>query len=407
MSSDLQRWPFDRRPGAPLLPPLEYADRREKCPFDKVEMWNGEAAWMATRYEDVRMITRMPEMSSDPWNGFMPAPTEAALKSQMGKRRFFDKIDDPEHANERAAVATEFTLKQVENYRGYVDSMCEELLDEMEKQPDPVDIFADFAREVPSRLTCRFIGIPESEAPKLRDLVARAHGQAGSSGASKVEAGFEEILDYFGVVIDEVETRPRDDFASRLVHNSMLTGDLSRERTRSILAMMLVGGFDTTAAVIALSIVVLLENPEQLARVLADPELWPRAVEELLRYIAPSRFNFARIAKEDVLIAGKQVSAGEGIIASLASANFDPERYPDPESLDVERDARGHFTFGFGIHQCVAHNLARMEVAVALEHFFQRFPHARLLSQSANLEFLNYNVTTPKEVFVDLHGGVR
>jgi cytochrome P450 len=156
-----------------------------------------------------------------------------------------------------------------------------------------------------------------------------------------------------------------------------------------MLHLLLLGGFDTTANMISLGVLTFLEHPDQLADLKADPSLVPQAVEELLRYLTVAHHVAFRLATGELEAGGTCIHAGEGVIAPLAAANRDPEVFEDPDVFDIHRDARSHVAFGFGIHQCLGQPLARVELRVVFERFFQRFPTLRLAVPSEELRFRN------------------
>jgi cytochrome P450 len=155
----------------------------------------------------------------------------------------------------------------------------------------------------------------------------------------------------------------------------------------SLAFLLLTAGHETTANMISLGVVGLLSHPEQLALVKADPGKTPMAVEELLRYFAIADGVTSRLATEDVQIGGVSIKAGEGVIVSSLSANWDPAVFKNPAELDVERGTRHHLTFGFGPHQCLGQNLARMELQIVFDTLFRRIPTLRLAVPVEDLPF--------------------
>lgn len=401
-STPIPSWPFDRASG--LTPPPEHEQiRSSECPMGKVGLWSGEQAWLATRHADVRAILGDPRFSSDPHRpGVMPAPSEAALAFWKVKGTF-DKTDPPEHDHERRMVQPEFMVKRVRGYRPFLEQITDDLLDQLAAAPQPVDLVSRLGDVVPALVTCELMGLPPADAGHLRERLATFMSQASTREQSA--GAMTDLLDYFDTVISQREREPGDDVASRLVHGQMIPGEISREGTRRMLLDLLIGGLDTTSSMIALSTVLLLENPDQADLLRADPGLWPQAVEELLRYLTIAQYIGSRTAREDVEVGGTTIRAGEGVFASLLAANWDPEVFPSPERLDVTRPPGRHVAFGFGVHQCLGQALARVELEIVLRKLFERFPAMRLVTDSGHLEFNRTTIHTALEVLLDVHGG--
>jgi len=398
MTTPRPAWPFDR--ASALTPPAEFAQIRQTCPFSEVETWNGEPAWIATRWEDVRTVLADHRFSSNPATpGVMPAPSEAALTFWQNKGTF-DKLDPPEHDHERKMVTPEFTVRNVEQYRDAVIEIVDQLLDEMQARGGVVDLVQAFGNPLPAQITCVMMGLPTSDAPFFRRQLLTFMSQASSQDESK--AAMQALLDYFDRVVADRIDQPTDDVAGRLVTHHVVNGELTREGARRMLLDLLIGGLDTTSSMIALGTVTLLEHPDQLHLLRENPAQWNQAVEELLRYLTIAQFIGSRTATDDVEIGTTTVRRGDGVIASLLAANWDPERFERPDQFDVTRDARGHVAFGFGVHQCIGQPLARLELQIAMPRLFERFPHLTLVTTSRDLEFNRTTIHTAKEVLVDL-----
>jgi len=404
LTDDAPAWPFDR--ATALTPPDEYAElRRPGCPMATVGLWSGETARLATRHADVLGVLGDPRFSSDPHRpGVMPSPSAAALQFWKVKGTF-DKTDPPEHDRERRMVQTEFLVKRVQRHRPFLERITDQLLDSIAVAQQPVDLVTSLGDVVPALMTCELMGLPAQDATLLRARLASFMSQASTPEESA--AAMTDLVDYFDAVITDREQTERDDLASRLVHVQLVPGHLSREGTRRMLLDLLIGGLDTTSSMIALGTVLLLENPSQVALLTAGPGLWPRAVEELLRYLTIAQFIGSRTALADVTVNDTTLRAGEGVFASLLAANWDPEVFPDPEVLDVTREPGRHVAFGYGVHQCLGQALARLELEIVLSRLFARFPRLRLVTRPADLRFNRTTIHTALEVLVDVHGEAR
>jgi cytochrome P450 len=401
--SQAPAWPFERP--APLVPPTEYAEMRAKCPMAKVAIYSGDEAWVATRWEDVRAILTSQSFSVTPrTEGTYPAPSEAFHDYAMTKASF-DKLDPPEHDIERRMLQKDFMLRRVQDYRPFLEALTDELLDRMADLPQPVDLVKEIGHVLPARLTCEMIGVPPTDGDYLRTQMAAFVSQRSTT--EQIRVALANLTSYFERVIAEKELAPADDLASRIVHEQILPGHLTRERGAAMLNVLLMGGFDTTSSMIGLGTIVLLENREELAKVQEAPSLWPGAVEELLRYLTIAHLTGARVASEDVSVGEHQFSAGEGVFASLLAANRDPEVFDRPDELNLTRQAQRHLAFGFGVHQCIGQSLARLELQIVFNRMFTRFPNMTAVTTSATVRLSSSSVVTPLEVLVDMHGGSR
>jgi cytochrome P450 len=193
---------------------------------------------------------------------------------------------------------------------------------------------------------------------------------------------------YLDGLVGEKLTNPTDDLLSGLAER-IEAGDLSRQEATAMGVLMLFAGHETTANMIALGTLALLQHPDQLAalRETDDPKLVASAVEELLRYLTITHGGLRRVALEDIEIAGQVIRAGEGVIAVNETANRDPLVFPDPDRLDIQRDARHHVTFGYGVHQCLGQSLARMELQVAYPTLLRRMPTLTLATDVEQIPF--------------------
>jgi len=194
------------------------------------------------------------------------------------------------------------------------------------------------------------------------------------------------MQEYLSGLVSAKETAPTDDLLGRQIVKKREEGDYDHDDLVTMAFLLLVAGHETTANMISLGTVAFLENPETLAAVKADPGKTLGAVEELLRYTTIAE-PLARVAIEDAEIAGVTVRAGEGVLALGSAANFDDAAFPGPEQFDIDRGGRHHIAFGFGAHQCLGQNLARMELQIAFDTLFRRIPTLRLAAPVDQLPF--------------------
>jgi cytochrome P450 len=257
----------------------------------------------------------------------------------------------------------------------------------MAEHGGPVDLIDMLAQPVPSSVICRILDLPTDRSDFFQDRVRT--WMSLDNPPEVAQQANQNILDYFTEVVDERCEEPADDLISRMIINQVQTGKLSRAELLHMLQLLLVGGFDTTANMIALGTLTLLQHPDQLTLLKNDPSLVNTAVEELLRYLSVAHQVAFRLALDDIDLGSQCIHAGEGVIAPIAAANRDPEVFADPDKFDITRDARRHVAFGFGLHQCLGQPLARVELQVVFSKLFVRFPNLRLAVSPDELVFRN------------------
>jgi cytochrome P450 len=394
MTTAIPSWPFTDMP--PLDPPAEYAELRSKCPVGKVRMWDGSEAWFAASYGAVKEVLASPAISADATRPGYPAPNETIGKRNAYQSSFV-RMDEPEHSVHRRMLMPDFTLRRVKGMQSTIEGIVDELIADMGAGPNPTDLIRTFAQRVPAHVTCTLLGLPfELSDFFLTRIRTFTHLD---STVGETEAAFNEVLDYLAQLIDEKDADPGDDLVSRLVVEQLRPGDLTREELQQMLHLVLIGGFDTTANMIALGTIALLEHPDELERAISDSELWPSAVEELLRYLSVAgRTLVTRQTKAPMCLAGQDIGANESVVAPVMTANHDPEVYPNPENLDLGRNPHGHLAFGFGVHQCLGQQLARLELQVAFPRLFAAFPDLRLVRPKEELRYKNATVYGVQEL---------
>jgi cytochrome P450 len=377
-------WPFERT--CPFEPPPKFQELRETDPVAQVRLWDGSKVWLATRYDDVRAIFANPHASSDTSRPGYPQSSQAAVVAKSSQRSFI-RMDPPVHDDHRAMVARYFAVKRIRGLAPFIEELADELLDRMAGATPPVDLVQAFAQVIPAHVTCRIMGLPTSDSSYLQERIGK-----WISLETPPEVGEQanrDALAYFGELIDRRIADPGEDMVSQLVSDELVPGRLTKSELQHMLYTLLIGGYDTTANMISLSTITLLQHPGQLAELRADASLWPQAIEELLRYHSVTHLAVFRLALADLQVGDVPVHAGEGLIASVMAANHDPEKFPDPGSFDIHRDARAHVAFGYGIHQCIGQSLARLELSIVLPRLFAQFPTLALPESGSEIRVRN------------------
>jgi cytochrome P450 len=378
--------PVPRR--CPFTQPAEYARLREQRPISKVRLAGGAEAWWVSRYEEGRAILVDPRFSSDRRKDNFPnAGSDPAVRQRFRSQpRSMIGMDGAEHAAARRAVVGEFTVKRLAALRPRVQQIVDRFVDDMlATDQRPVDLVKALSLPVPSLVICELLGVPYADHDFFQ-----AHTTALARRTTAPEDGqraFDELHAYLDELITRKESDPGDDLYSRQIAKQREEGTLDHAGLVSMAFLLLVAGHETTANMISLGVLGLLNHPDQLTVIKADPGKTPMAVEELLRYFSIVEIATSRVATEDVEIGGVTIKADEGVVISALSANWDPTIFEDPAELDVERGARHHIAFGYGPHQCLGQNLVRAELQIVFDTLFRRISTLRLAAPVDDLPF--------------------
>ncbi|WP_199440280.1 cytochrome P450 [Umezawaea beigongshangensis] len=369
----------------PFSPPAEYRRIREEEPVSRVRLPNGSGAWVVSKHEHVRLVLNDPRFSADRANPDFPVLTRQSVERDPKAERTMITMDAPEHGPARRAVLGEFTVKRIDALRPRVQEIVDDLIDRMLAGPKPVDLVEALALPMPSLVICELLGVPYADHDFFQSRTAAMIKWEVDPKERK--AAFDDVRDYLdGLVATKERDRP-DDLLGRQITKLTAEGTYRRGPLVGTAFLLLIAGHETTANMISLGTVALLENPDQLAALLADPERTPDAVEELLRYFTIADVVTARVCVRDTEVGGVLIRAGEGVLALGHAANRDEEAFPRPDELDIERGGRHHVAFGFGPHQCLGQNLARTELRIAFDTLFRRVPGLRLAVPVDELPF--------------------
>ncbi|ACU70824.1 cytochrome P450 [Catenulispora acidiphila DSM 44928] len=355
----------------PFDPPPAYDLAREQDPVAPVRLFDGSTAWMLTRHQDVRAVLQDRRFSADGTKDGFPFLSPGRRELATGNPTFI-RMDDPEHARLRRMLTSDFIIKRVEEMRPQVRAIAVELLDAMTRDRDHADLVAEFALPLPSLVICLLLGVPYQDHAYFQKCSSTLLN--ANSTAEQVHQARDDLNTYIKQLAESKRDSDDEDIISRLMRRE----DLSPDEVATMGTLLLVAGHETTANMTSLSILTLLRDPEQMARLRSDPGLIRGAVEELLRYLSIVHTGLPRVATEDVELNGRTIRAGDGVLLMINTANRDSEAFPDADSLDVGRDARRHLAFGFGVHQCLGQPLARAELQIALDVLLTGLPNLRL-----------------------------
>jgi cytochrome P450 len=368
----------------PFNPPPEYAQLRAEDPFIRVRLWDGTTPWLLTRYDDMRVVLSHPRFSAEPLRDGYPHVFEGRMVADKADKSFL-RLDAPEHDRLRRMVTREFTVKRVEQERPFIQGIVDKLIDRMMAGPRPVEFVEEFAQPLPTEVITQLLGVPYEDHEVFHRATRTQFGSNSTPDA--VRASLVELTEYLDDLISRKQAQPQDDILSRLVREQLEPGHIDRGTLIQITRLLLSAGHQTTQNMTALGVLTLLQHPDQLAAIKADPSLIRGAVEELLRYSSILHTGARRVALEDIDVNGHLVRMGEGVICTIPSANRDEKLFPNPDEFDVRRDAAPHVAFGYGIHQCLGQVLARAELQIVLKTLFDRLPDLRLAVPFEQLRF--------------------
>lgn len=378
-------YPMTRAEGCPFDPPPKLRELQDEAPLVKVQVFD-KTAWLVTRYADQRKLLADPRLSSDVTAPGYPSQTAMAPQSREGVGIGFILMDDPEHARLRRMVTAPFMIKRVEAMRPRVQKIVDGLIDDLLVSPKPVDLMEAFALPVPSLVICELLGVPYAD----HDFFQQNSKQLISLTATPEERGqaHGNLGAYLYNLVGEKLENPGDDLLSGLTER-VKAGELTRQDAAGMGVLLLLAGHETTANMIALGTLALLEHPSQLTvlQETDDPKVVAGAVEELLRYLNITHNGRRRAVLEDIELDGQVIKASEGLIFPNDIGNRDPSAFPDPDTLDLHRDARHHVAFGFGVHQCLGQPLARMELQVVYSTLYRRIPTLRRAAELDEIPF--------------------
>ncbi|MCW5253561.1 cytochrome P450 [Streptomyces sp. SHP 1-2] len=374
---------FPQSRSCPYHPPAAYDPLREERPLARVTLWDGREVWLVSGHRTARKLLADPRLSTDSTRPDFPLPTERAVAVRRSRRPALLGRDDPEHNAQRRLLIPSFSLKHVDGMRPRIQATVDGLLDAMEAAGPPAELVSAFALPVPSIVICDVLGVPYEDHAFFEEQSRRM--LRGPTAEDTLEA-LTRLEDYLGELIDGKRANPGEGVLDALVARRSRDGGPNREELVQLATILLVAGHETTANMISLGTYTLLRHPGRLAELRADPELLPKAVEELLRFLSIAD-GMLRVAREDVEVDGTVIRAGDGVVFSTSLINRDGTVYADPDALDWERSARHHVAFGFGIHQCLGQNLARTELEIALGTLLRRLPGLRLAAPAEEIPF--------------------
>jgi len=373
--------PLARPATCPLLPPAEFVNWRDDPGLRRVT-YHGQPTWVLSRYKDIREGLLDPRLSAETLPDLLkPADPDSAAPV------IFARVDDPEHHRLRRMMTGDFTVRRCEAMRADIQEVVDRYLDAMIAEGPPADLVRDFAVPVPSLVIALLLGVPPDDLGLFQE-----HTSVGldvNSTDEQKALGAAAMYAYIQELVARKERDPGDDLLSRLVTDYVATGQLTRETAAMTGVIMLIAGHETTANMLSLGTLALLQHRDvfELLGRTEEPAVVANAVEELMRYLSIVHSQVDRVATEDFTLGGQLIRAGDFVLMNLPAGNFDPEFVDKPEVFDVNRNTRGHVAFGYGVHQCLGQNLARVEMQVGFATLARRLPGLELAVAPEELTF--------------------
>ncbi|MEU5695495.1 cytochrome P450 [Actinosynnema sp. NPDC020468] len=349
---------------------------RDEAPVIRVRTLAGAVVWLVTRYDDVKLVLADPRFSRA---GVVAedAPRVGVSKPLPGT---LPTTDPPEHTRLRKLVSGAFAHRRIELTRPWVRELADGLAEDVARAGDHADLRQLVALPLPIQVICTLLGVPYEDRETFRGWTELAYSMEMSEQV-RVEAAMTSLLDYMaGLVAAKLRAPASEDLLDDLCRT-----DLTESELVAFGLNLLVAGHETSANQITSFVATLLRDPAHWDRLARRPDLVPSAVEELLRFTRLSEVGQLRVALEDVEIAGVAIRAGEGVMASIGSANRDPRAFPNPDELDLERTPNQHLALGVGAHFCLGAQLARIELQETLWALSTRFPRLRLAKPAEEL----------------------
>ena len=386
VTPDVPDYPTARAAGCPLAPAPVPLELNAVKPLSRVRIWDGSTPWLITGYDAIRALFTDSRASVDDRRPGYPHWNEGMLATVHKRPRSVFTADAEEHTRFRRMLSKPFTFKRVEGLRPAVQKIADDHIDAILAGPRPADLVEALALPVPSLVISQLLGVPYSDAEFFQEQAQKGMGRYAS--AEESAEGAVALARYIASLIRAKANDPTEDLVSDLAER-VNAEELSVREAAQLATGVLIAGHETTANMLSLAIVALLEHPDQLAllRDTDDPKVIATAVEELMRYLSIIQTGQRRVAIEDIELGGEVIRAGEGIILDIPPANWDPRQFPDADRLDLQRQDNSHVGFGYGRHQCVGQQLARMELQIVLHTLLRRIPTLRLAVPIDELPF--------------------
>jgi cytochrome P450 len=358
-----------------------FARVRAEGPVHEVRLADGHRAWLIVGHEEAKAALNHIGLSKD-MHAALARDGAVVAEGLPGPdfARHMLSVDPPDHTRLRRLASAAFSRPRIAALRPRIQTIADGLLDDLEGRGDTaVDLVKGFAFPLPFTVISEVLGVPESDRGQLGSWITTllAPSSAPIPTAQAMSAS-RSVVRYLTELVDHKRAVPEEDLVTDLVRAADQDGALSEQEMLSTIFQLVVAGHDTTTSLIGNATVGLLLHPQQRDALVTNPDLMPRAIEEILRWDAPVPHSTFRYTTQDVDLGGTVIPPFAQVIISLAAANRDSDRYANPDTLDISRADTSHLSFGHGIHHCLGARLARLEGVIALTTLHGRFPTMRL-----------------------------
>jgi cytochrome P450 len=374
---------IDTNPVDDIYPFIEQVRRRGRMhPIPSVGWATADAQIVREVLRDGRFRTIKPEDRSTFRVGrWILAKTDPDVLNPIEPPSML-VTDPPEHTRLRRPVSRAFTPRALDGLRTRIHEIADGLLRDLEGSAE-CDLVAEYTSRIPIAVIAEMMALPANQTRYLQEVAATTTRLIGSLAASwrDFRSAMPVLREFDRYLGEHIERLRQDDAGDSILSNVIHNGDLTETEIRMLAGLLLGAGFVTTSHVLGKAVVALVRHPDQLAALCANPDGWPNAIEEILRYDTAGQL-VPRIASEDVDVHGYPVQAGQSIFLLVGGANRDPAVFEHPDTFDTTRaNAREHLSFGTGVHACLGATLARMELHIALQSLFEHFPQLTLAGE--------------------------
>ena len=396
-----------------IVDPRAYADGkrvdeafrrlRAEAPFALAQPEGFDPFWVVTRHADILEVERQNELFHNGDRSTIVTTIEAdrKVREMMGGSphlvRSLVQMDNPDHMAYRRLTQGAFLPQNLRKLEARIREIARGFIDHMAGFGDRCDFARDVAFLYPLHVIMEVMGVPESDEPRMLKLTQELFGSSdpevnrtgseivsADAGVDTIQSVVMDFMTYFNAITEDRRARPRDDIASIIANGQVEGQPLGHLEAMSYYIIVATAGHDTTSSTTAGALWALAENPEQFAKVKADPSLIPGLVEESIRWVTPVK-HFMRTATADAEVAGQAVKKGDWLMLSYPSGNRDEAVFDDPFRFDVARTPNKHVAFGYGGHVCLGQHLARMEMRILWEELFARLESVELDGQPKNM----------------------
>jgi cytochrome P450 len=355
---------------------------REKCPMAHTKRYGG--TWLPLSYEMVRAIAYDPEHFSS--EGVLVGTDKPPVPRPVGAAPPITS-DPPFHTQARRLLLPSFSSKKISLMEDDIRHLCQDLLNRLviDSSTSTIEVSSNYARLIPMNVIIKMIGLPLQDSELLFSFIKDLTEDVNLA-PEKLMENRDRLDAYLDIHIADHRKNPRDDLISYLINAQLDGKNLDEQHIRGTIGLMFIAGIDTTWNMIGSTLWHLGHNPDDLTRLINEPEVMDTAIEEFLRAYAP--VTMARIVTEDFEFYGHDLKKDEWVLLPYPAANRDPEAFENADTVQIDRGANRHTAFGLGIHRCIGSNLARLEFRVAIEEFIKRFPRFEL----ANADEIEWSV---------------